>query len=198
MLNPQRINQGRSRMGAIFGQRLRTFREAKGISGKRLAELSAIGQGNLFGLEAGKRPPSDANLEALAGVTDLGISLEQLQAWRDLDRIGLEGVERLRKWEPEVLKGAIASEPPRPVRKETSDAIAQVVAQLPKDMRHPPTEKELKLIEKIGGFDGSELDPRSGSWLWTQPPEKRKPDLKQALKDWKELNDEEGAQPNGA
>jgi transcriptional regulator with XRE-family HTH domain len=173
------------RMG-VFGDKLRLHREAKGVSGYLICQVTSIPSSLFVAIEKGRRAPSDANLEALAAMPELGVTLEQLQAWRDLDRIGVEGLERIKRWVPEAIEGAA---PAGPKRKETSDAIAQVLAELPAGMKHPPTEKELKLLEKIGGFDGSELDPRSNSPLWQYPPAKRLPELRQAEREWDEDND---------
>lgn len=160
-------------MGFSFGERLAQAREVAGLSGYRLVQLSGIAQGNLQAIERGRRPPSDANLAALAAVTELGVTLDQLEAWRDLDKIGGEGgLDRIKAYAPEAL----------------GDTIGAVISELPDEMQHPPQPRELKLLARIDGFDGSELDPRSGSQLWTFPPEKRWPALKQAEKDWRESN----------
>lgn len=90
-------------VGTYFGSKLREHRDSRGLSGNRLAMLSGLGQALENALELGRRPPSQANLEALAAVAELGAPLEMLQAWADLDKIGQEGIERIKKYAPEAL-----------------------------------------------------------------------------------------------
>lgn len=86
-------------MGQFFGSQLRKWRESQGLSGNKLAQLTGILQGTLAGIELGRRPPSDANLEAIAAVPEMNIAIDRLMAWRDLDKIGGgEGLERLRRF----------------------------------------------------------------------------------------------------
>lgn len=75
-------------MGVVFGRLLREKREAVGLSGYRLVKLAALHPANLTAIEKGRRPPSQATLEALASVQELGLSLGDLRAMAALDRLG--------------------------------------------------------------------------------------------------------------
>lgn len=90
-------------MGEIFGKKLRAHREARGISGNGLSKLSGILQGTLSAIESGERPASTANLEALAGVEQLGLSMDVLRAWHAADRAGKEGLWLLMNYAEDVL-----------------------------------------------------------------------------------------------
>lgn len=168
-------------MASEFGERLTKAREAAGLSGYKLVQVTGIAQGNLQAIERGRRSPSDANLEALAAVPELGVTLEQLQAWRDLDRIGLEGIERIRKWVPEVLEGGKAAEP---ARKEAASPLEAIRAQFPKGIAHPPTDRELKLLARMGDLEEYDLQPSAP--IWTFPASERWPEVKDAYEAWKE------------
>lgn len=75
-------------MGALFGTLLRQHREAAGVTGYRITKESGFHGPTLIAVEKGLRGPSPANLEALASVPELGLSLETLRAWAALDRLG--------------------------------------------------------------------------------------------------------------
>jgi transcriptional regulator with XRE-family HTH domain len=79
----------------FFGERLAQHRAAKGLTPYRVATDAKIDRSIYSQIERGKRPPSRANLEALAAVAELGISLDELQAWADLDQIGVDGLARI-------------------------------------------------------------------------------------------------------
>lgn len=161
---------------------LRDLMSQKGLSVNALALLADVQQSALNkGLLGDRNIPNDMLVKV---APHLGVDPERMTVRADLDRIG--GIERIRKHAPELLEGGA---PDRPKRKESSDAIAQVVAELPAGMKHPPTQRELELLERINGFDLSELDPRSQSYLWALTPEKRWPELRQAEKDWMEANE---------
>jgi transcriptional regulator with XRE-family HTH domain len=86
-------------MGSFFGQQLREWREQRGLSGNKLAQLSGLAQSVINGIELGRRPPSDQNLEAIVGVPEMDITLDHLRAWRDADKIGgAEGLDRIRRY----------------------------------------------------------------------------------------------------
>lgn len=158
-------------MGKLFGQKLREHRKARGLSGKQLGALSGLGQGNMNNIERGVRPPSDQNLADLVKVAELGVTLEQLEAWRAADRATPEGIAKIRAHAPELL-----------------DPIGAVVATLPDEMENPPDAWELKTLARIGALDGGELDPRSGSYVWSLPKDERKRLIIQARKDWEEAH----------
>lgn len=146
-------------MGKTFGEKLVQAREAAGLSGYRLVQLSGIAQGNLQAIERGRRPPSDANLEALAEVAELGVTLEQLLTWRDLDRLGPEGLERIRKYAPEVL-----AQPPAPASFADAAADGETLPkrkpapQIPGVTKGMPKAKpipEADLYERIKNAEGA-------------------------------------------
>lgn len=91
-------------MGKLFGSKLRQWRESKGISGNKLAEMSGIPQGTLNGIEHGRRRASDRNLEAIASVSEMDITSARLSAWRAADQIGLIGLQLICREAPELLE----------------------------------------------------------------------------------------------
>lgn len=97
-------------MGVIFGNLLRKHREALGISGNGLCTLSGIDGGNLRGVESGKRPPSGAFQKALLDTPELHLDHETLMLWIDLDKLGEDGLERVRRY----LAASPASTRPHP------------------------------------------------------------------------------------
>lgn len=97
MLTSQALPGGRFSLGTVFGQLLRDVRESKGLSAYRVAQLTGIPQTNLSGIELGRRRASDANLDALATVSQLGLSRAKLEAWRKLDEMGEAGIELVKR-----------------------------------------------------------------------------------------------------
>jgi transcriptional regulator with XRE-family HTH domain len=79
-------------MGVVFGDLLKEAREAAGLTGNGLAMASGIPQGTISGLERGTRPPSKKNLEELAAVSELNVTLTRVQAWAAADRAGAFGL----------------------------------------------------------------------------------------------------------
>lgn len=82
---------------SLFSRNLTEARNATGMSRYRLAVLAGMSQQAMFAVETGTRPPSEANLKALAAVAELGIPYERLRAWADLDRLGQEGMANMIK-----------------------------------------------------------------------------------------------------
>jgi transcriptional regulator with XRE-family HTH domain len=177
-------------MERTFAAVLQSALDAKSWTAYQLSEATGVPRSGLSNYLSGKSVPEDKTLAKLAQA--LGADYERLKAFADIHRLGADGIKRIKKFAPEVLEGGLDPEPPRPKRKTASDTIAQVVAQLPADMKHPPTQKELEILERIGGFDLSEIDPRSQSYIWTMPPGKRLRSLRQAERDWTEANDDAG------
>ena len=90
-------------MGQLFGNFLKSKRLSLGLSANSLAFACHVAQGTLSNIEHGRRPPSPANLEALAAMPELKTSLDELQAWADLDQIGgVEGFQRIQTHVPEL------------------------------------------------------------------------------------------------
>lgn len=75
---------------------------------------------------------------------------------------------------PEATPGHTALNP------KASGPLGHILAELPEDMAYPPTARELRLLSRMEDWEGTELDPRSLSALWMDPPEKRWPELKEA------------------
>lgn len=92
-----------------FGTLLRARCESRGLTGYRLEPLTGLRSALVYDILNGKRPPSDAIIEALAGVPELGLTLDELRAWRDLDRIGREGLDRIARYLPDLLAPPLAS-----------------------------------------------------------------------------------------
>jgi len=56
-----------------FGSRLQSYRMAKGLTGKQLADIIGISQGSLSELENGKREPSGKVFYGIAKNTDIDL-----------------------------------------------------------------------------------------------------------------------------
>lgn len=201
-------------MGKTFGEKLVQAREAAGLSGYRLVQLSGIAQGNLQAIERGRRPPSDANLEALAEVAELGVTLEQLLTWRDLDRLGPEGIERIRKYAPEVLMPPEAA--PSTGRPAPSKKGDDVIPQIPGVSRgmsapRPTPEADLDLVlanatgltdeERQVVAEAKALGMKSRTIgtpdYLAQPVEKRRKTIEMWKARIKEAREKQGTQQNG-
>lgn len=151
----------------MFGSRLKLAREAAGLTGNQLAMRCEVPQGTLSALERGVRPPSEANIEALAAARDLRVTLDQLKAWAALDAAGEEGLALIREHAPEAL-----SEPP-PV-----PGLSR---------------KELRLLDAIreladGDLDSVDMGP--ASYVWQLDPAAR---LRHLLLAVQELGEEEAS-----
>jgi len=81
----------------FFGEKLRQWRESKGVTLYRLAKITGISQPNLTSIEKGRRPPSDEVLQKLADVPELEISYKQLRAWQILEKATPEELDCLRQ-----------------------------------------------------------------------------------------------------
>lgn len=58
-------------VGQFFGTLIKRHRESRGISGYLICQVTGMPQPTFIALEKGRRPPSDANLEAIASVLDV-------------------------------------------------------------------------------------------------------------------------------
>lgn len=65
---------------------MREARERAGLSQNRLALLSEVQQSTINKIEQGIRPASREVMEAIS--PHLGATVELMQAWLDLDRLG--------------------------------------------------------------------------------------------------------------
>lgn len=81
----------------IFGFLLRKKREAAGLSAYAVVKGANIDQSNYRQIEAGERSASLTVIQELAKLEALGASLEELLLWQDLERLGKDGIERLRR-----------------------------------------------------------------------------------------------------
>lgn len=79
-----------------FVASLRQLLEKKAWTVYRLAKESGVSEGHLRNILSGKREPTDEVLAKLAPA--LEASFDQLKAWADADRLGDEGLARLRKY----------------------------------------------------------------------------------------------------
>jgi transcriptional regulator with XRE-family HTH domain len=59
----------------------------------KLAKLSGFSQGAFTNVMLENRAPTDAFIEALAAVPDLGLSAMDMKAWRMIDEFSLEELE---------------------------------------------------------------------------------------------------------
>lgn len=73
-----------------FGERLRNLREAKQITTWAVEKRTGVSRANLSSIEKGRRPASDDVLQKLASIEELGVTYEQLLAWKRLDGATLE------------------------------------------------------------------------------------------------------------
>lgn len=76
-----------------FYSRLKQIISEKGISFHRLQFLSQVPAPLFSQWKSGKRLPSDNDLEKLARVEELDLSLDRLRAWRALDKEGRGPIE---------------------------------------------------------------------------------------------------------
>lgn len=144
-------------MGEVFGRQLREHREALDVSGYAICKATGLQPGNLSAVEKGRRSPSPAMLEALAGYEPLRLTRERLQTWLDLDLVGEEGVRRLAAFVPGVLEAA----PSALVR--VPDA----------DVAYPPTPEELALMQEADAVD-VKFGPLQEPGFWDASPEERR------------------------
>lgn len=68
-----------------FGQKLENQMKQAGLSKNKLGKLSGVPRQNIIEFCNGKRTPTNDVLKKLASVKELGVSLEQLLAWKLLD-----------------------------------------------------------------------------------------------------------------
>ena len=80
-------------VGELFGRKLVELREARGLSCNRLALQAGVNQPLLTQIELGKRRPTEDLVAKVACALDTPVDV--LQAWADLDRMGLERSEAL-------------------------------------------------------------------------------------------------------
>lgn len=148
-------------MGKYFGRSLRAQREKVGLSGNRLAQLSGISQSNLNAIELGKRPPSVANLEALAEVQDLGVSLELLEAWVAADKAGDDGLSKIKKFG--LLDGGL---------------------DVPDDIEDEPDDWEREVLIRTGAATAHDYSSQSD--FWYLPKHERRAILENLDEIWRE------------
>lgn len=75
-----------------FGEKLRQWRQLKGVSTWTIEKQLGIAASNLINIEKGRRPASDDVLNKLASLKELDISLDRLKAWQALSEYGLEAL----------------------------------------------------------------------------------------------------------
>lgn len=116
-----------------FGPRLEQARQALGLSKYRVAKDAKLNESYYGKLERGAAPPpSDDVLSDLAPV--LGVDFDQLKAWADADRLGDEGLERLKRYvldypEDQLPEGGLD------LTESEIDDIVGAVMKWPKDRR---------------------------------------------------------------
>ena len=70
-----------------FGNRLREWRELKGLSLYYINKVTGVPTPNLVSIEKGRRPASNEVLRKLASIPELQISYEVLKAWKLADEV---------------------------------------------------------------------------------------------------------------
>lgn len=81
-------------MYQFFAKSLKTLMTKASITGYRIGEDTAVRAENLHKLVRGVRRPTDDVLKELAGYAPLGVSFEELEAWRLLDEYSPEAIEK--------------------------------------------------------------------------------------------------------
>lgn len=79
-----------------FGEYLQSLIDARGLTKYRLAQLSGVNETLLGKIVRGDRNATDDILNKIG--PHLGVSYDELRARVDFDHLGLEGVDRLRKY----------------------------------------------------------------------------------------------------
>lgn len=144
---------------ARFGERLRAIREKVGLSGYRVASDAGVDGGLYAKIETGQRHPTDDVLSKLAPV--LGIPFDELKAWADADRLGQEGIERLKRFV--LLDGGL---------------------DFPDDVTDPMDEWELEILTRTGAIHAPDYGPESDfPYL---PKEERRALLENLDETWRE------------
>lgn len=67
-----------------FGDRLRAWREDKGVSGWQIEKQTGFSRQNLSHIEKNRRPASDEALHKLASIPEMEITFQTLKAWQML------------------------------------------------------------------------------------------------------------------
>lgn len=80
----------------IFSSSLKSRVELAGLAPHAVAVAAGINPPNFYNILSGRKKPSDGDIERLSRLPDLNVSRDELLAWRDLDRLGPEGIERLK------------------------------------------------------------------------------------------------------
>lgn len=112
-----------------FAEKLSQARAAKDWSKYRLAKETGFSEAYIGQLESGKGSPSPEALGRLSQA--LEVPLDELQAWADADRLGDEGLARLKRYvldfpEDQLPEGGLD------LTESEMDDIAQVVRRWPK------------------------------------------------------------------
>ncbi len=86
LLTPQ-IVYTKSVMSLSFGERLKAFREAAGLTLYELADLTGVREPNLSAIENNRRPASENVLHRIAAVPQMKLTYNQLSGLQDALRI---------------------------------------------------------------------------------------------------------------
>lgn len=127
-----------------FGKRLVAAVTAAGGTVHGLALDARIGPSNVYGMLSGRRKPSrrkaeddtDGDIEKIARVEWLKVSEDELKAWADVDRIGLDGIARLRRHVPELFVDQPDLDPilgpgARPLTTKEQEVVSRLRARYP-------------------------------------------------------------------
>lgn len=93
-----------------FGEKLRTWRDAKDVSGWMIEKVTGIHRTSISNIEHGRRPASEDVIKKLASMPEMDITYEELKAWQAIDQYGPEILARafieLEKQDPELVRKA--------------------------------------------------------------------------------------------
>lgn len=77
-----------------FGERYRAWRDSKGVSNYLVWKRTGIAESALSNMEKGNYNPSDEVLAQIASVPELELTLDDLKAWKAIDRYGEAALRR--------------------------------------------------------------------------------------------------------
>lgn len=134
----------------------------QGLSQYKVAIEAGVDRAFLNQILAGKKPISADVIDKVAPV--LGLDAEELKAWADADRLGEEGIERLKKFV--LVDGGL---------------------DVPDDIEDPLDDWELEVLHRTGAKDMPGFDRDSD--FWYQPKDARRRILENLDENWRRLGE---------
>jgi transcriptional regulator with XRE-family HTH domain len=142
----------------LFVKKLKSALEERGMTAYQLAKKTKLSQGHVYNLLNGNRPPTEDAIEEIAPA--IGVAVEEMLSWLDLDRLGENGLKRILKYSPEAIPGL------------EDYSIGDFVRSRADHGAHPLVESETLLIaeaEDLGVWTSYLDEPE----LWDESPEER-------------------------